>query len=226
MARWKDLCVDARDPHALASFWGAALGRQAVAVREGLCRVDGARPEETVWFNPVPEPKSVKHRVHLDLKVGDLEGLRGLGARVLQAPGEDRSWWVLADPDGGELCAFVRDGLPSLPGRCFEMVVHAGDPAAQARWWADVLGGEAVPDEDGPWSSVTGIPGAPFEFLVFAPVPEPKTVKNRVHWDVESADVDGLVARGARVLREPDHNVRWHVLADPEGNEFCVFSPS
>jgi hypothetical protein len=59
----------------------------------------------------------------------------------------------------------------------------------------------------------------------FVPVPEPKTVKNRVHWDVTAPDVDALVERGARVLRSPDDEINWTVLADPEGNEFCAFPP-
>ena len=55
--------------------------------------------------------------------------------------------------------------------------------------------------------------------MVFAPVPEPKTVKNRLHWDVYG-DVGELEAHGARTLWEMP---RWTVMADPEGNEFCVF---
>jgi hypothetical protein len=54
-------------------------------------------------------------------------------------------------------------------------------------------------------------------------VPEPKAVKNRVHWDLVCDDVDALVAKGATLLRGPDDDIDWHVLADPEGNEFCVF---
>ena len=64
----------------------------------------------------------------------------------------------------------------------------------------------------------------PFE-MVFGAVPEPKTVKNRIHWDVETADVQQLLDHGARLLRAPDDVVSWHVLADPEGNEFCAFVP-
>ncbi len=55
---------------------------------------------------------------------------------------------------------------------------------------------------------------------MFNPVPELKTVKNRMHWDV-SGDVTALVAAGARVLAELPS---WVVLADPEGTEFCCFS--
>ena len=54
--------------------------------------------------------------------------------------------------------------------------------------------------------------------------PEPKTVKNRIHWDVETDDVELLVERGATVLRAADDELSWTVLADPEGNEFCAFT--
>jgi hypothetical protein len=64
----------------------------------------------------------------------------------------------------------------------------------------------------------------PFDYLCFAAVPEPKSAKNRIHWDVVAPDVYALVAAGARILREPDDDIVWHVLADPEGNEFCAFS--
>ncbi len=63
----------------------------------------------------------------------------------------------------------------------------------------------------------------PFDYLCFVAVPEPKVAKNRIHWDVVAPDVSALVAAGARILREPDDDVFWHVLADPEGNEFCAF---
>jgi hypothetical protein len=78
-----------------------------------------------------------------------------------------------------------------------------------------------VHNEGQPWSWLTGVPGMPFESWVFQPVPEPKTVKNRIHWDVYG-DVEDLLARGATRLWEMP---RWTVLADPEGNEFCVFPP-
>jgi Glyoxalase-like domain len=58
----------------------------------------------------------------------------------------------------------------------------------------------------------------------FAAVPEPKTAKNRIHWDVTVPSVAPLVEAGASVLREPGGDIRWHVLADPEGNEFCAFT--
>jgi hypothetical protein len=49
-------------------------------------------------------------------------------------------------------------------------------------------------------------------------------VKNRIHWDVTVPAVAPLVGAGAVVLREPGGDIDWHVLADPEGNEFCAFT--
>ncbi len=62
----------------------------------------------------------------------------------------------------------------------------------------------------------------PAHTVWLAEVPEPKTVKNRMHLDVVG-DAAQIVARGATVVAEQP---RWTVLADPEGNEFCVFPQS
>jgi hypothetical protein len=57
----------------------------------------------------------------------------------------------------------------------------------------------------------------------FTRVPEPKTVKNRIHWDVNVTDLQPLLDAGAILLRPKGDEIGWHVLADPEGNEFCAF---
>ena len=69
-----------------------------------------------------------------------------------------------------------------------------------------------------------GVPGMPILTMDFVPVPEPKAVKNRIHWDVTVPGVAPLAEVGATVLREPDAEISWYVLADPEGNEFCAFT--
>jgi hypothetical protein len=152
--------------------------------------------------------------------VTDVQHLIANGATVLT---EFPRWTVLADPEGGEFCAFVRDSVADY--RLCEICVDSADPAAQATWWAGVLGGQVGHDADEPWYSVENIPGSPFEWLVFNAVPEPKLAKNRLHLDVH-ANAEELVRRGARVLREPDGQIGWSVLADPEGNEFCAFAQS
>jgi hypothetical protein len=63
----------------------------------------------------------------------------------------------------------------------------------------------------------------PILIMDFVSVLEPKGVKNRIHWDVTVPGMAPLVDAGATVLREPEQEINWHVLADLEGNEFCVF---
>ena len=219
LAAYKDLCIDAVDPGRLGAFWAGALGLRAEPSDGGDVVLRGATPQHTVWVNRVPEPVTVKQRVHLDLR-RDVSALVDLGADVV----DDASfrWVVLRDPEGGELCTFEpRDDRPE---GFYEIGVDTDrDPLAIARWWGRVLGCRPQVDEDGGWTWIEGIPGCPFESIVFAPVPEPKTVKNRIHLDVTTPDVAALVDAGAVVLREPDDEVRWHVLADPDGNEFCAF---
>lgn len=222
LVRWKDLCIDAVDGDDMARFWSAALGLRVAASWPRTVRLDGRTPEHTVWVNRVPEPVTVKQRVHLDVHVASVDDLVDLGARVVDP---SQRWTVLADPEGGELCAFVREVVPE--DRLYELAVDAVDPEAQATWWATAFGAEVGRDEAEPWWWVEGIEGAPFESIVFAPVPEPKLVKNRVHWDVtlNGPDALGRLRRaGATVLQEPGPDTEWHVLADPEGNEFCAFA--
>ena len=103
-------------------------------------------------------------------------------------------------------------------------MVDAGDEEALAAWWADVLGARLAPGPEGRLRWLRDVPGLPFDVWKVVAVPEPKTVKNRWHWDVVCDDVDALLDSGATLLRRPDDDIDWHVLADPEGNEFCVFT--
>ena len=110
LASWRALCMDAHNPIRLGGFWAAVLGLSPADESDGSLRLDGTEPYQQVWVDAVPEPKSVKHRVHLDVEVGDLDGLGGLGATIIRPPGDDRTWWVMTDVEGGEFCAFVREG--------------------------------------------------------------------------------------------------------------------
>ena len=102
------------------------------------------------------------------------------------------------------------------------VVVDSADPQAQAQWWGKVYG-VGVTVNDG-WSALEHVPGMPILTMDFVPVPEPKTVKNRIHWDVTVPGVAPLAEAGATVLRVPGGDIGWYVLADPEGNEFCAFT--
>lgn len=229
-ASFKDLCIDAVDPLRLGRFWADVLGLELQQREDGLVRLTGLDPQTAVWINPVPEPVSVKQRVHLDVHAAAVSDVLDRGATPLDL--ESFDWVVLRDPEGGELCVFERDVLPER--RLYGIVVDSADPEGIARWWAEVIGGRWSADEEHGWAGLEDIPGAPFDYLVFVPVPEPKAVKNRVHWDVDVGDlagvagaagVDRLIERGATLLRSPDDAISWTVLADPEGNEFCAFTP-
>jgi catechol 2,3-dioxygenase-like lactoylglutathione lyase family enzyme len=149
---------------------------------------------------------------------GSVDDVLALGATPLDL--QSFSWKVLRDPEGGELCVFERDQVPQ--DRIYEVVVDCQDPERITTWWGDVLGAEVHRGEGYCW--LEAVPGAPFEALVFVPVPEPKTVKNRIHLDVSTPDVAALVEAGASVLRPRDEHIGWTVMADPDGNEFCAFT--
>jgi len=220
LARFKDLCLDATDPARAGEFWGQALGLSWQPDEDGEGLLRGPTPQHKIWINRVPEPRTVKQRVHLDIYATTLADLQALGAEVVRPAGDDRRWTVMADPEGGEYCAFLRAELPA--DRLHGLVVDSADPAAQAQWWAHVYGAAVVHDPRG-HSTVEKVPGMPILTMDFVPVPEPKTVKNRIHWDVTVADVQPLIDAGATLQRPRDEEIRWHVLADPEGNEFCAF---
>ena len=215
---FKDLCIDAISPEVLATFWASALGLRAEPSGADFRLVDDV-PEHTLWVNKVPEPRTVKQRVHLDVDVAAVSDLTDLGAVIID---DAQSWTVMADPEGGELCAFVRepDRLPDY--RVYEVVVDAADPVTIATWWAERYAANLCHDQDRAFSWIDQASGMPWA-MVFQWVPEPKTVKNRMHWDVWG-ETDDLLTAGARLIRKRDDEIGWDVLADPEGNEFCVFT--
>src|SRR6478736_693701 len=163
---FKDLCLDAGDATAAGRFWAGVLGLR-VEDRHGNTLLTGTEPEHAIWVNRVPEPKTVKQRVHLDVHTDAISRLVSAGASVLDP---SHLWTVLADPEGGEFCGFVRpvDEVPAY--RLYEVGVDSADPAAIAGWWGRVLGLDAHSREDWCWVGPgAGLPWA----LVFAPVPEP-----------------------------------------------------
>jgi hypothetical protein len=219
IATYKDLCIDAVDAAALGRFWAGALRLELQLDDEGDARLVGPTPRHTVWINTVPEPVTVKQRMHLDVRADSVDDVVALGGRVVDAESFEH-WTVMKDVEGGELCVFgTREGRPA---GLMEIVVDTADPVRISTWWADVLGTEAKDHEHG-YAYIEQVPEAPFESLVWVPVPEPKTVKNRIHIDVTTPDVQLLVDAGARLLRPQDGEISWSVLADPDGNEFCAF---
>ncbi|MGZ4618398.1 MAG: VOC family protein [Frankiaceae bacterium] len=112
-----------------------------------------------------------------------------------------------------------------------EVVIDCREPQVVASFWAEVLGWPLVADPRGfCWLSATGDLTAQAPLLVFVPVPEPKAAKNRLHLDLapsgcdQQEEVGRLLALGARRVDIGQGNAGWIVLADPEGNEFCMLA--
>ena len=114
--RWQCICVDSTDPGRIASFWEQALGWRLTydSADEVVLEPPAGSPEDGVspdiLFLRVPEEKSVKNRLHLDLRPDDqaaevarLEALGAVRVDVGQSRAGDKvTWVVLADPDGNE----------------------------------------------------------------------------------------------------------------------------
>jgi hypothetical protein len=215
--RFKDLCIDVNDLDAAAAFLGPLLGLEEEERRDAVLRLGDGVPEHTVWLNLVPEPRTVKNRVHLDVDVTSVEEVLGAGATVVD---DSQPWTVLTQDEAGEFCAFVRDPDRLRRYRVYELVVDCAEPHQVAGWWAARFGTTVQEDGENVW--IEGGDGPPWA-LVFATVPEPKRAKNRVHWDVTGSTAD-LLGVGATLLRARDDQIDWDVLADVEGNEFCVFA--
>jgi predicted enzyme related to lactoylglutathione lyase len=111
------------------------------------------------------------------------------------------------------------------------VVIDCSDLARSADFWAQVLG--YVPDGPavGPYQGLIPADGQGVQVLL-QQVPEHKHGKNRLHLDLRTPDFDAEVRRvvgiGASLLTSQplqEYGWRWHVLGDPDGNEFCVIQP-
>jgi hypothetical protein len=113
--RWQAICIDTTDPAPLARWWAELLGwrltfeddDEVVLEPPAGSPEDGVSPD--ILFLRVPEPKTVKDRLHIDLRPEDqaaeVARAEALGAvRVDIGQGDDKSWVVLADPEGNEFC--------------------------------------------------------------------------------------------------------------------------
>ncbi|MEV6306439.1 VOC family protein [Actinoplanes sp. NPDC051861] len=114
-----------------------------------------------------------------------------------------------------------------MPSRWEQVVVDAEDPPRLARWWAEALGYVIVTETPGEAEirrRRDELPG-----ILFNLGTDPKVGKNRLHLDLrpddQEAEVERLVGMGARPVDIGQGDVGWVVLADPEGNEFCVLAP-
>ena len=110
--------------------------------------------------------------------------------------------------------------------RLEEIVVDCRDPGTLARWWQTATGWQVV-SEDGDEVELAPAPGQT-PSMMFIKVAEHKRQKNRLHldWvpDDQQAEVERLLSLGASRVDVGQGSAPWVVMADPEGNEFCILA--
>ena len=238
MARLISVILDANDLRSQAHFWAEALrwniDQTADEVR--LLPTDGT--SFGILFEPVSSQKSGQNRVHFDLTTTSIDDqnetvarLIGLGARHIdigQSP--EQGHVVLADPEGNEFC--IIEPTTNFLATCPRLgSINCDGTRAVGYFWSEALGWPLVWDQDE--ETAIRAPGLDGPMITWSGPPlMPKFGKNRLHLDIapaagdnQSAEVERLVALGATPVDIGQGDVNWEVMADPDGNEFCVLTP-
>jgi predicted enzyme related to lactoylglutathione lyase len=230
--------MKALDESALGRFWAEALGWSLSSEGPGVINLV---PVGFSWPDPAavcidivvsPEPKTVKNRVHVELateSVADQQELvarlKDLGAKPADAG--DVPWVDMVDPEGNEFCVLEPREIYEGVGPIAAVVVDCADPRAMARFWGEAVDWTVheVTDDHAMLRSAKGVG----PYLKFVRTSEAKVVWNRVHLDLapyrgddRAAGMARLRNLGATDVDLGESTVTWAVMADPEGNEFCV----
>ncbi len=228
--------IEALDAAAQARWWADALGWRISYQDDEEVDVEppAEQPSLTLVFVPVPRHSTERNRVHLDLASQDDAHQRELVGRLLAAGAEradvgqrDVPWDVLTDPEGTVFCVLEPRPAYAGTGAVAAVVVPAVDPERMAGFWQAATGWDRA-DHD--LVALRGPSGGPF--LELSPAADPASPQHhRLHLDVrplpgypQDREVARLRELGARPLDVGQGDVAWQVLADPEGNAFCVLS--
>ncbi|MGY1643878.1 VOC family protein [Geodermatophilus sp. SYSU D00703] len=231
------LSLDATDPSRLVHFWAGVLGWEEADDPDGIAISPSDDTGFRIRFLPTREPKAGQNRMHLDLTSTSLEDQQqtvarslDLGARhidVGQRPEEGHV--VLADPEGNEFCV-IEPGNRFLADCGFVGALACDGSQEVGYFWSEALGWPLVWDQDQE-TAIRSPHGGP-KITWGGPPVAPKTGKNRLHFDLTSpahgevhAEVDRLVSLGATRIHVGQDDSGRVVMADPDGNEFCVLPP-
>lgn len=215
------LTIDALDPVALEAFWTALLGDD---------------PGLPLRFQRTVIPKTGLNQAHFDTTTTSLENQAAvveqalaLGASHLDVGQKgDEGHVVLADPEGNEFCVIEPDNN-FLAGTARIGALSCDGSQAVGYFWSAALGWPLVWDQDE--ETAIQSPSGGIKITWGGPPVAEKTGKNRWHLDLRAdgdldAEVDRLLSLGATRADIGQGDVAWVVLADPDGNEFCLFPPS
>jgi hypothetical protein len=230
----------AQDDASLGKFWADALGWGLYSEAPGVTNVEPARarwPDVSVGIDvvSVPDPATVKYRAHLELATTSATHHAGLVAHLLAvggtlaAHGFDTDSTAMNDPDGNPF--FVRGPRSTRQhtGPIAAIVIACADPAALASFWATAIDWNV--DEASADRIHLRSPAGVGPSLEFARMPDPDASPTRMHLDLrpypgddQSVEVARLRGLGAIDVDLGQGDVSWAVLADPEGNDFCVLA--
>jgi predicted enzyme related to lactoylglutathione lyase len=232
------LCFDANDSSGPARFWAEALRWEKDETHDeiGLVPTDGT--SFRIRFVPVPEQKAGRNRIHLDLTTTSIDAQTGTVERLVEFGGRhidvgqrpEEGHVVLADPEGNELCVIEPDN--AFLADCGRLGSITCDGSREVGYfWSAALGWPSVWDQDEE-TAIRAPDGTGSIITWGGPPVAPKMGKNRLHLDIappahgdQLAEVDRLVSLGARQVDIGQGEVDWVVMADPDGNEFCVLRP-
>ena len=229
--------LDANDPLRLGTFWASVLGRELDDSADGVALLPSDGPGYRIEFPLTREPKVGPNQIHFDVTSTSLEDQRQTVARALELGGRhldigqdpDDGHVVLADPEGNEFCVIeAENNFLADTGRIG--AINCDGSQEVGYFWAEALGWRLVWDQDEETAIQSPLGGSKMSWG--GPPVRTKTAKNRLHLDIapsaggdQQAEVDRLVTLGATRVDIGQGDVSWVVLADPDGNEFCVLTP-
>ncbi|GAA1809614.1 VOC family protein [Luedemannella flava] len=229
---------DAGEPLALARFWSGVLGWDLVDdPRDGVAVLPRDDTGFRLRFLPSQEQKLGQNQIHFDLTSTSLEEQQATVARALElggrhidiGQGPDDGQVVLADPEGNEFCV-IEPGNNFLADCGFIGAVNCDGSQQVGYFWSEALGWPLVWDQDE--ETAIQSPRGGSKMAWGGPPYLPRLGRNRLHLDIappadgdQQAEVERLLALGATRLDIGQGDVSWVVLADPDGNEFCVLTP-
>jgi predicted enzyme related to lactoylglutathione lyase len=232
------VAFDANDPVRLAPFWAGVLGWEMVDDPDGgIVLLPNDDTGFRIEFFPTQEPKTGPNQMHLHLTSTSLDDQQATVARALRLGGRhldigqlpEEGHVVLADPEDNEFCV-IEPGNNFLAGSGFVGELACDGSQEVGYFWSKALGWPLVWDQD--QETAIQSPRGGTKIAWGGPPVAPKTGKNRLHFDLappadgdQQAEVDRLGSLGATRIDIGQGEVSWVVMADPDGNEFCVLTP-
>ncbi len=235
--RLVSLTWDSQGPARLAAFWAEALEwRIAPHTPERLTVTPTDATDFAFTFAASDEGKVGANRIHLDLSTQSLDDQHETAARLVSlgasrvdiGQGPDARHIVLADPDGNAFCV-LEPGNKFVTSASRVGSLTCDGTRAVGCFWSQALASPLVWEHN--QETAIRIPDGAQQFVTWGGPPVPaKRGKNRLHLDVaprpggdREAEVESLLSLGASLIDIGQRDAEWTVMADPDGNEFCVY---